>query len=120
MATNYSIPTNVDLRGGSSGARFGTSWDNFTSATNSIPITVYINEMSAGNTGTSSTANELLIRYWSGSIGSGALGNHCSNFAEGSSGSGNYGDAAVFKSNQLLYKGDDACSTKYKLLCICY
>ena len=93
----------------------------FTSATNYIPITEYINEMSAGNTGASSAANELLIRYWSGSSGSGALLNNCSNFAEGSSGTaGSYGDASVIKSNQLLYKGDDGCHTEYKLLCICY
>ena len=121
MATNYSIPTNVDLRGGSSGARFGISWDNFTSATNYIPITEYINEMSAGNTGASSTANELLIRYWSGSSGSGALLHNCSNFTEGSSvAEGTYGDASVIKSNQLFRKADDGCNTKYKLLCICY
>ena len=43
MATNYSIPRNVDIRG-STGIRFGTSWDNFTSATNSLQVADVIDE----------------------------------------------------------------------------
>ena len=114
MATNYSIPTNVDIRG-SSGTRLGTSWDNYTSGTMPEAIGIAIRGVDL----TSSSS----YRFWSGSNASGALeNNHCSNFSSAaSSDGGSYsvghvpGDGSVGVTNS-----NQQCNNTYKLLCICY
>ena len=120
MASNYSIPTNVDIRG-SSGTRFGTSWDNFTSATHTLPVGYVVGEMEAGPSGAGVSAWGERTRYWSGSDTSGALDTrHCSNFTDESSGeTGSLGEGAS-TTNSMLDIGHASCVNKYALLCICY
>ena len=120
MSTNYGISTNVDIRG-SSGTRFGTSWDNFTSAAHTLPVGYVVGEMEAGAAGGSTSAWGLRTRYWSGSDTSGALDTrHCSNFTDESSGeTGSLGEGAS-TTDTMLDNGHSNCDGEYALLCICF
>jgi hypothetical protein len=120
MAANYSIPRNVDIRG-STGTRFGTSWDNFTSATYSLQVASVVAEMDAGNTASNVALHKYSVKYWTGSDQFGdASSYNCSNFAtESSSAYGNYGDGDKFD-NGRVYTSNSRCNSNYRLLCICF
>lgn len=112
MASNYSIPTNRDIRG-SSGIKFGTSWDNYTNGTHWYPLGAVVGEMTV--------YNDNYFSFWSGSTTSGALSNHCSNFSTSSGTGATIGTGASVGTDALGGTTNANCGTKkYKLLCICF
>ena len=112
MVSNYSIPTDRDIRG-NTGIKFGTSWNNFINQTHWYPISTVIGGMGGGMGHTSSPG--LYYQYWSGSTTSGALKQHCSNFTS-LSGTGTYANG-----NSVYNAGpSEGCNLQYKVLCICF
>ena len=107
MASNYSIPTDRDIRG-NTGIKFGTSWDNFTNRNYWHPIATVL-----GGMGDGSTWN---YKFWYGSDLYGEIANStCSNFTSVS------GTTKVVSGHSV--EGGipfEDCNLQFKLLCICF
>jgi hypothetical protein len=107
MASNYSIPTDRDLRS-NTGIKFGTSWDNFTNRNYWHPIATVLGGMSDGGTWN--------YKFWYGTDVYGVISNStCSNFTSVS------GTTQVVTGNSVEGSiPSEDCNGQYKLLCICF
>jgi hypothetical protein len=107
MASNYSIPTDRDLRS-NTGIKFGTSWDNFTNRNYWHPIATVLGGMSDGGTWN--------YKFWYGTDEYGVISNStCSNFTSLSGTT----QVVVGHSVEGSIPTED-CNGQFKLLCICF
>ena len=107
MASNYSIPTDRDLRS-NTGIKFGTSWDNFTNRNYWHPIATVLGGMSDGGTWN--------YKFWYGTDVYGVISNStCSNFTSVSVTT----QVVVGHSVEGSIPTED-CNGQFYLLCICF
>ena len=107
MASNYSIPTDRDLRS-NTGIKFGTSWDNFTNRNYWHPIATVLGGMSDGGTWN--------YKFWYGTDVYGVISNStCSNFTSVSVTT----QVVVGHSVEGSIPTED-CNWQFYLLCICF
>ena len=109
MVSNYNIPTNRVLRG-STGLKFGSSWDNITSGS-------FLHPMYQAILGVTTESAYNLV--WGGSASGGALSsNHCENFGASSTANVNY--LYLGAGSDFYSTGSDGCANTHPLICICY
>jgi hypothetical protein len=107
MVSNYSIPTDRDLRS-NTGIKFGTSWDNFTNRNYWHPIATVLGGMSDGGTWN--------YKFWYGTDVYGVISNStCSNFTSVSGTT----QVVVGHSVEGSIPTED-CNGQFNLLCICF
>ena len=107
MASNYSIPTDRDLRS-NTGIKFGTSWDNFTNRNYWHPIATVLGGMSDGGTWN--------YKFWYGTDVYGVISNStCSNFTSVSGTT----QVVVGHSVEGSIPTED-CNGQFNLLCKCF
>ena len=107
MASNYSIPTDRDLRS-NTGIKFGSSWDNFTNRNYWHPIATVLGGMSDGGTWN--------YKFWYGTDVYGVISNStCSNFTSVSGTT----QVVVGHSVEGSIPTED-CNGQFNLLCICF
>ncbi len=106
MVSNYSIPTDRDLRG-NTGIKFGTSWNNFTNRDYWYPIATVLGGMGDGGSWN--------YKFWSGNDIYGAVTNNCSGFTS-VSGTANFRNGNNIGGSVSA----EGCNIQNKVLCICF
>ena len=113
MVSNYSVPTNRELRG-DSGLRFGTSWDSFLNGNLIQPLEFAI--LGIVSKGDVSSLNDIT----SGSDPGGALDpiNNCDGYTSTSAGSSAVIDGTL--TSNIFSSRNANCDHERHILCICF